>query len=60
MTKAELIELMKDFPDDMDVRMGIRKDTGTVDIEVLCKFCNEIGKCDNYITLVPGGDYREE
>lgn len=63
MTKAELIEALKDFPDDMEVRIGIRKDTGCYKIAGLDQFC-DVDNLNNlvphgYITLEPGGYYEE-
>jgi hypothetical protein len=54
MTKAELMKLIERFPDDIEIRMGIRKDTGTYTIDRADKFQGDI-----FITLEPGS-YKEE
>ncbi len=59
MTKAELIEALKGFPDDLEVRIGVKEYTCAYSIERLDKFCNEFGKVDNFITLEPGDYYGD-
>lgn len=54
MTKGELINLIDRFPDDMEIRMGIRKDSGTYTIDRANQYQNCDDHIDNFITLEPG------
>lgn len=60
MTKAELIEALKDFPDDMHVRIAIGEESGAYSIGGLGRFCNALGKANNFITVEPGGYYYDD
>jgi hypothetical protein len=55
MTKAELIEALNGFPDDFEVRIGVKAYTCTYSIERLVKF----GKGDSFITIEPGDYYGD-
>ena len=55
MNKAELIKALERFPDDIEIRLGIRKSSCTWEIEDIDKFYG-----DDFVTLEPGNSMDRE
>ena len=58
MTKGKLIKILKEFPDDIKIKLGIHGDSGTYNIyQIKEKIYPDVK--DNYLIISPGSQYHD-